>query len=156
MPIATAMAPRTERNVRPWSLTRRLSTSLATGSLLLAVGAGYSAATDRERAAATAASERERLAATALAARAAPLLRRGDLMRLSVLAAVVGDQTRDRVLMLDSSGEVVIDTSLALGGSTLPLLAGEGSLRSLAGARFARPILPRVGKNLILDLCFLL
>lgn len=113
---------------------------LGAGALLLALAVGSLSGSRRAREAAATAARQEMHAATALATRAAPLLQRGDLMRLSVLAAVVGDQTRDRVLLLDPAGEVVIDTALALGGSTLPLLAEERAMQHMLPREGAPPV----------------
>lgn len=116
-----------ERFFGSWSLPRRLAAGLAAAALILAGIAGTLAASRSARTAEAEAAARAQRAAQGLAARAAPLLQRRDLMRLSVLAAAVGDRTGDRVLLLDREGEVLIDTSLALGGSTLPLLAADGA-----------------------------
>lgn len=118
------MGPRTERRQRGWSLTRRLAVALTIGALFVAVVLGFLGADrdNRQRTALEAA--REQQAAAAMAERAAPLLDRGDLLRLSVLAAAVHDHTGSRALVLDRDGRVVIDTALALGGRQLSLLAG--------------------------------
>jgi len=129
LPIGPRMARPTERNIRPSSLVWRLAAGIGAGALLFAVCAGWLAAGCKTHEAAAASAARDRVAAVALAARAAPLLQSRDLMRLSVLAAVAGDPQEDRVLLLDATGEVVIDTALALGGSTLPLLAAEGVIQ---------------------------
>lgn len=64
--------------------------------------------------------------AVTLAERGAPLLERGDMMRLSVLAALVRDQVGGRALLLDQRGRVVIDTALALGEQQLALVTASG------------------------------
>ncbi|MCA8941492.1 MAG: hypothetical protein KDB80_02935, partial [Planctomycetes bacterium] len=55
-------------------------------------------------------------AAEALAQRAAPLLDRGDQLRLAVLAASVADVSAARVLLVGKDGTVCLDTGLSLGG----------------------------------------
>ncbi len=71
-------------------------------------------------------------AALALARRAAPLLDRGDDLRLAVLAASVADVSAARVLLLDRTGVVRLDTGLSLGGNRLTIETTDGPIdRSL-------------------------
>jgi len=118
-----------ERPPRSWPLTRRLVAALAVGSLFVALVLGFFGA-ERDAQRALAAAERADTAlATSLAERAAPLLERLDVMRLSVLAAVVRDQGNGRALVLDQHGRVVIDTALLLGDRQLGLRATAGTLQ---------------------------
>lgn len=143
------MAPRIERRPRGWSLTRRLVVALSIGAFFVAVVLGFLGA-DRDnqhQAAVQAAAEQE--AAIAMAERAAPLLDHSDVMRLSVLASVVRDSIGGRVLVIDRTGNVVIDSALVLGDRKMSLLAatapfqrtttignGEPMRESLAAVRF--------------------
>ncbi len=122
MPIAPAMGPRIERRARGWSLTRRLVVALTVGAFFVAVVLGFLGSDRDAQQRARDQADAEHALATSLAERAAPLLDRGDVMRLSVLAAVVRDQVGGRALILDRQGRVVIDTALALGDRQLALL----------------------------------
>lgn len=112
-----------ERRVRGWPLTRRLWVALSVGAIFVAVLLGMLGADrdGRQLARSQAAAEAE--LAASLAERAGPLLDRADLMRLSVLAAVVRDLAGGRTLILDRVGSVVIDTALVMGDRRLSLLA---------------------------------
>ncbi|MEO6595316.1 MAG: HD domain-containing phosphohydrolase [Planctomycetota bacterium] len=123
------MLPRTERRARGWSLTRRLTVALSVGTFFVALVLGLLGADreDRNQSRHQAASEHK--LAVAFAERAAPLLERNDLMRLSVLAAVVRDQTGGRALLLERGGRVVLDTALILGERQLGLLAASGAFQ---------------------------
>jgi HD-GYP domain-containing protein (c-di-GMP phosphodiesterase class II) len=151
------MVPRTERKARGWSLTLRLTVALAAGAFFVALLLGFLGADREDHQRTVLAANKERQLATTLAARAAPLLERGDLMRLSVLAAVARDQTDGRVLVLDRNGRVVLDTALVLGERQLGLLSGEGlyqrtSVRS-AGPPVRETLAPvRFGGELIGEL----
>src|SRR5436190_22114465 len=120
------MVPRSERRTRGWPLTQRLVVALSVGALLVALGLGFVGA-DREAQnhEATAAAT-ERTLALSLAERSGPMLDRGDVMRLSVLAAVVRDQSAGRALVMDRNGRVVIDTALVQDDKQLGLLATSG------------------------------
>ncbi len=123
------MVPRSERRTRGWPLTQRLVVALSIGALLVALLLGFLGA-DRDaqnREAAAAATERQ--LASSLAERSGPMLDRGDVMRLSVLAAVVRDQSGGRAIVIDRTGRVVIDTALVLGDKQLGLLASAGPLQ---------------------------
>jgi HD-GYP domain-containing protein (c-di-GMP phosphodiesterase class II) len=118
------MGPRIERRQRGWSLTRRLIVALSIGASFVAVVLGFLGADRDNQHLAAVEAGKEQQAAAAMAERAGPLLDRGDVMRLSVLAAVVRDQIGGRALVLDRDGRVVIDTSLVLGDRQMSLLAG--------------------------------
>ena len=151
------MGPRTERRPRGWSLTRRLIVALSIGALFVAVVLGFLGADRDNQHQSAARAEAEQHAAIAMAERAAPLLDHGDIMRLSVLAAVTRDQLDGRVLVLDRTGRVVIDSALVLGDRKMSLLAGtrpfqrmqqvgdSAALReSLAPVRFGGEIIGEV------------
>jgi HD-GYP domain-containing protein (c-di-GMP phosphodiesterase class II) len=120
------MVPTSERRVRGWPLAKRLVVALSLGAFFVAAILGFLGADREDRRAATATAANERTLAIALAERGAPLLDKGDVMRLSVLAAIVRDQANGRALVLDRGGRVVLDTALVLGDRQLGLLAGSG------------------------------
>ncbi len=68
---------------------------------------------------------RQQKIAERLASRAAPLLERGDELRLAVLAASTADIGGARVLMVDPAGQVRLDTGLTEGGRTVGLAAAD-------------------------------
>ena len=115
--------PRLRRGL---SLTQRLAFSLCAGACFVALVLGFLGATRSDQEIASYLSENELRLATRLAERAAPLLDRDDVMRLSVLATVARDQVQGRVMVLDRTGRVVIDSALVLGDRQLGLLAGSG------------------------------
>ncbi len=100
--------------------------ALSIGAFFVATVLGFFGAEREDRQLAAARAATEQTLAQALAERGAPLLERGDVMRLSVLAAVVRDQANGRALVLDRTGKVVIDTALVMGDRQLSLLAGAG------------------------------
>ncbi len=120
------MVPRRERPTRGWPLTKRLVVALSMGAFFVATVLGFLGADREGRRLADSQAATERDLATSLAERGAPLLDKGDLMRLSVLAAVVRDQVSGRALVLDRLGRVVLDTALVAGERQLGLLAGSG------------------------------
>lgn len=146
-----------ERRPRGWSLTRRLVVALSVGAFFVAVVLGFLGADrDNQHREAVQASA-EQAAAIAMAERAAPLLDNADVMRLSVLAAVVRDQIDGRVLVIDRTGSVVIDSALVLGDRKMSLLAatapfqrttrigtGEPIRESLAAVRFGGEVIGEV------------
>ncbi len=117
------MVPSSERKARGTSLPRRLAIALAGVALFVAAVLGFLGADRQHRLDVERAGESDRLFVSALSERAAPLLERQDLMRLSVLTTVARDQTQGRVLVLDHQGKVAIDTALVLGDRQLGLLA---------------------------------
>lgn len=123
------MDPTSERKARGWSLTLRLSVALSAGAFFVALLLGFLGADRVDHQGAVLDAKQDRELASSLAMRAAPLLDRGDVMRLSVLAAVARDQTEGRVLVLDRGGRVVLDTALMLGDRQLGLLAGAGGFQ---------------------------
>lgn len=129
---------------RGLTLTQRLAFSLLAGAFFVALVLGFLSASRTAEQQVTAAAEHELQLTESLAERAAPLLERGDSMRLSVLATVARDQVQGRVLVLDRAGRVVIDTALVLGDRLLGLLAGSGAFQrvsereSVAGEKATR------------------
>lgn len=136
------MNARTASPRRGWTLTRRLVTALSVGAFFVSVLLGFLGADRERRSLASAAERRDLAAATSTARRAAPLLARGDVMRLSVLAAAACDQlaasgdgaaaaagAEARVILLDQQGRVVIDTGLTHGGRRLSLQAQAGAVQ---------------------------
>lgn len=127
------MVPRSERRTRGWPLTKRLVAALSIGAFFVALLCGFLGADRDERRWADAVAADELVLAGSMADRAGPLLERGDLMRLSVLSALVRDQVGGRAVVLDRAGRVVLDTALVLGERQLGLLATAGPFqRSLA------------------------
>lgn len=127
------MVPRSERRTRGWPLTQRLVVALSVGALLVAMLLGFLGADREEQQHEATAAATERALALSLAERSGPMLDRGDVMRLSVLAAVVRDQSFGRAIVVDRTGRVVIDTALVLGDKQLGLLASAGPFqRSVA------------------------
>lgn len=123
------MVPRSERAVRAWPLTKRLVVALSAGACFVALILGFLGADREHRRLQASAAANDRALAVSLAERGAPLLDRGDLMRLSVLAAVVRDQSNGRAVVLDRKGSVVLDTALVLGERQLGLLAMSGEFQ---------------------------
>ncbi|MGB3969495.1 MAG: HD domain-containing phosphohydrolase [Planctomycetota bacterium] len=128
------MVLRSEHVPRGFSLTHRLVIALSVGAFFVATILGFVGADrEQERQAAAAAAAQHELTRS-LAERGAPLLDKNDLMRLSVLAAVVRDQAPGRALVLDRKGVVVIDTALVMGERQLGLLAGSGAFQRVTTA----------------------
>ena len=151
------MGPRIERRQRGWSLTRRLIVALSIGAFFVAVVLGFLGADREQQRQVRATAAAEQALASSLAERAAPLLERDDVMRLSVLAAVGKDQAGGRVMVLDRDGRVVVDSSFALGDQRLSLLAttapiqrtteiaaGTSVRESLAAVRFGGEVIGEV------------
>ena len=130
-PILGGMVLASERRVRGWPLTRRLVVALSIGALFVAVLLGMLGADRDDQQLARAQAEAEQRLAESLAERAGPLLDRADVMRLSVLAAVVRDLAGGRALILDRSGTVVIDTALVMGDRRLALLANAAPFQRM-------------------------
>ena len=127
--------PRPSRSGPP--LTAQVCGVLLVGALLLSLAVTLVTAerTEQERVAEQ--HTRQEATCSSLARRAAPLLERVDDLRLSVLAASVADIGSCRVLLLDASGTVRIDTGLALGGGKLALESQNGpGRRELDDGRF--------------------
>lgn len=116
---------------RALSLTSHLFTVLVVGSIVLGLVVTQVAA---DRAAERSASNqhaREHALGLALAGRAAPLIERGDEVRLALLATTTADIADGRVLVLDVDGRVRVDTGRALLGDRLELASVGGSRRRL-------------------------
>ncbi|HEB53378.1 MAG TPA: HD domain-containing protein [bacterium] len=127
------MAPGSERRARGWSLTQRLTVALSIGAFFVAVVLGFLGADRDARHLAAMQADSELVGVRSLAERAAPLLDRGDVMRLSVLASAVRDQFGGRVLVLDRRGRVAFDTALVLGDKQMSLLAGGEPFQRATG-----------------------
>lgn len=132
VPIPGTMAPRIERRPRGWSLTSRLIVALSIGSFFVAIVLGFLGADRDNQHMAVVQAGAEQAAATSMAERAAPLLDRSDVMRLSVLASVVRDQLGGRAIVLDRNGRVLIDSALVLGDRKLSLLAGTAPFQRVS------------------------
>lgn len=123
------MVPRSERRARGWPLTKRLVVALSIGAFFVATVLGFFGADREDRQIAVARAATEQSLVQSLADRGAPLLERGDVMRLSVLAAVVRDQANGRAIVLDRAGHVVLDTALVLGDRQLGLITQSGPIQ---------------------------
>lgn len=119
-------------NRRGLPLAARLAAILTVASLLVALLVAFLAAENEGRDRIEQADQATARFAGDLAERMAPLLERGDLLRLSVLASTSRDLVRGRVLVLDGTGKVCIDTAWVQGGRQLGLLA--------LGGAFQRPV----------------
>ena len=114
---------------RTSTLSARLSVALAVGSCFVAVMVGLLGADRANARRAAESAESDLRFAQQVAERAAPLLERGDLLRLSMLATAARDLSGARVLVLDPSARVVLDTDLVLGDRLLSLLASAGAFQ---------------------------
>ncbi len=113
------------------SLSTRLCAALAIGALFVAALLGLLGADRNSESRRTAAAEHDLRFVQQFSDRAAPLLERGDLLRLSMLATAARDLHGARVLVLERSGRVVLDTELVLGDRSLALLAHNGAIQRL-------------------------
>jgi HAMP domain-containing protein len=95
---------------------------LLVASLCLASVVTFVVATQRTRLLREEWRERAVEFAGSIAAKAGPLLERGDDLRLSILAAGTADGSGNRILVLDGDGGVRIDTGISLAGSRLELM----------------------------------
>lgn len=107
-------------------LTSRLSLALTAASFFVAVLVAFLGADRDARARIVAAANEQQEFATQLAERIAPLLDRGDLLRLSMLATAGRDLANARILVLDRSGRVALDTALVMGERQLGRLTLGG------------------------------
>lgn len=115
------------------TLTARLCLALSVGAVFVAAMLGLLGADRNAEAQREAAEASERRFADQLAERAAPMLERRDLLRLSMLATAGRDLHAARVIVLDRTGRVVLDTDLVLGDRQLNLLAQSGSFQRVLG-----------------------
>lgn len=123
------MVPSSQRRSGGWSLTLRLTVALSAGAFFVALLLAFLGADHEDDVAARLDAGLDRDLAASLAARAAPLLDRGDVMRLSVMAALARDQAEGRVIVLDQGGRVLLDTALMQGGRQLGLLTHDGGFQ---------------------------
>ena len=119
------------------SLTLRLCAVLATGAVALSALVTLSGAEEAKDRQVRALHAQQRLMCDSLARRAAALLEREDALRLSVDASSAADIASARVLILDRSGVVKIDTGQAEQGHVLQLATSDGLAdRPLGAERF--------------------
>ncbi len=132
-PIGEAMLSDPSRAGNGMTLTARLCLALSAGAVFVAALLGLLGADRAAQAQREAAEVSERRFAEQLAERAAPMLERGDLLRLSMLATAGRDLHAARVILLERTGRVVLDTDLVLGDRQLNLLAQTGSFQRVLG-----------------------
>jgi HD domain len=113
------------------SLPARLCAALAVGAVFVAALLGLLGADRKTESLRREAADLDLRFAQQFADRAAPLLDRGDLLRLSMLATAGRDLHGARVLVLERSGRVVLDTGLVLGDRSLSLLAHSGVIQRM-------------------------
>ena len=111
------------------SVSARLCAALAVGVFFVATLLGLLGADREAQRHADVDKARDVRFAQQVAERAGPLLERGDLLRLSTLATASRDLHGARVLVLERSGRVVLDTDLVLGDRSLSLLAHGGAFQ---------------------------
>ncbi|MCC6783830.1 MAG: HD domain-containing protein [Planctomycetes bacterium] len=132
---------------RSASLTLRLCAVLAAGALALSMLVTLAGAEGaRERQLAELHSRQSSLCA-AVAARAAPLLERGDELRMTVLASSAADLAAARVLLLGADGVVRVDTGHAEQGHRLPLETSDGLVSRPLGADRHEVMAPALGSD---------
>lgn len=115
------------------TLTARLCLLLTAGALFVAVLIGLLGADRADEAKRQENAAAELHFAHQLAERAAPMLERRDLLRLSMLATAARDLHAARVIVLERGGRVALDTDLALGDKQLNLLAQAGAFQRVIG-----------------------
>jgi HD-GYP domain-containing protein (c-di-GMP phosphodiesterase class II) len=123
------MVAETSRSRRGLPLTLRLAVALGLASFFVALLVAFLGAEriDREG---VRQREQDRVGFVAeLAERMAPQLERGDMLRVAILATAARDLSNGRVLVLDRTGKVCVDTALALGERQLGLLASSGAFQ---------------------------
>lgn len=108
------------------TLTLQLCGVLVLGAVALSLLVTMAAAEGTREQRITELHERQLEMCTSLARRAGPLLERSDDLRLSVLATSAADLVDGRVIMIDESGRVRLDTGLTLGGQTILLESSDG------------------------------
>jgi hypothetical protein len=114
---------------RALPLQSQLALALVLGAVVLSVVVA-SVAADRDRRVRVEAVHATALRTVlSLARRAAPLLERDDDLRLAVLAASAADLGDARVLLLDPTGRVRLDTGLVQGGRQLELATSDGPVQ---------------------------
>ncbi|MBK8978554.1 MAG: HD domain-containing protein [Planctomycetes bacterium] len=97
-------------------LTLHLGIALTFVAVLLAAGVAHVTASRSRDRAELGVAERRESAAVSLARRAAPMLERGDDLRLRVLAVAAADLVGARVELIDAAGVVRVDTGSSAGG----------------------------------------
>lgn len=127
-------------------LTPRLALALTVASFFVALLVAFLGADRDERARIEAGAADQARFAQQFADRIAPLLERGDLLRLSMIATAARDLTGARILVLDRTGRVALDTALVEGDRQKNLLTHGGNLQRLVdqGGEPVRESLARV------------
>lgn len=123
------MAMSRSRTLRRIPLTFRLMAATILASLFVSVMVALLAAEHAHDKRAAAERRTVRQLAESVAGRAAPLLHRGDQLRLAVLGAAAADLGPYRLMFLDRRGEVRLDTGLTLGGRQMGLVAYRGGFQ---------------------------
>ena len=120
------MFPELSRDRRGMPLTLRLTLALVAASLFVATLVAFLAADQTSRNRDRLEADRQLQISQQFAERIAPLLERGQLLRLSMLATAARDLVDGRILVLDRDGSVVLDSELVLGQQQLGLAAADG------------------------------
>ncbi|MGE3172705.1 MAG: HD-GYP domain-containing protein [Planctomycetota bacterium] len=107
----------------------RLSLALCIASVFVSMLVVFLGVDRQARERAQDAEGQRRQFAQQLAERVAPMLERGDLLRLSMLATAARDLAEARVVVLDRGGKVALDTALVLGDRQLGLLTLGGTFQ---------------------------
>jgi HD-GYP domain-containing protein (c-di-GMP phosphodiesterase class II) len=123
------MFPAPLRVGRGLPLTLRVGLALTVASVFVAILVAFLGSERATRARLEAQAADELRFAQQLADRLSPMLDRGDLLRLSMLATAGHDLAGARVVVLDRTGRVALDTALALGDRQLVLLTLGGAFQ---------------------------
>lgn len=111
------------------SLTVRLAMALSVASFFVAMLVAMLGADRNGRQLLVMEAEQQQHFALQLADRVSPFLERGDLLRMSMLATAGRDLVGSRVVVLDRTGSVALDTSLVFGSRRLGSLTQGGSFQ---------------------------
>lgn len=141
------MARRIAYKGRELPLTVQLSAALVAGGLLLAWIVALIGADLLSQEHAREQHSRELTLCQDLASRAAPLLDHSDDLRLAVLAASTADLGKCRVLMVDKTGLVRLDTGLSLGGKRLQQESADGPVQRQIPGGFWEVIAPALSNR---------
>jgi HD-GYP domain-containing protein (c-di-GMP phosphodiesterase class II) len=126
-------------------LTLRLSLALVVASFFVAVLVAFLGAERTARGRVEEEAAEQQRFAQQFAERIAPLLDRNDLLRLSMMATAGRDFADARLLVLDRSGRVALDTALVLGERQLGLLTLGGAFQRVidqAGTPLRETLVP--------------
>jgi HD-GYP domain-containing protein (c-di-GMP phosphodiesterase class II) len=134
-------------------LTLRLVLALTVACFFVAALVAFLGAERQGRIQGTRAAKEQLEFAHGFAERLAPLLERNDLLRMSMLATAGRDHAGARIVILERSGRVAIDTALVLGDRQLGMLTLSGSFQRLIeqnGESLRETLVPvRLGGELI-------